>query len=305
MLSEELSELATNIYHFLDNVTCPYCGDDLTQDNSNEEHVIGRRFIPKGKLDGEWNLVVRAHTTCNTVKSKLEDDISAITLAGRVWFDSDNVEQSLISEAQRKIKGSYSRKTGKLVKDSQEEGKFEVPVGLGATMTFHVASAPQVDPSRLFELARMHVMAFFYFITFNQETKKGGFWQDGFYPVSNVHHGDWGNIQHRVFMSTVVTWEPCLVGITADGFFKIIIRRHPHEECWSWALEWNKNYRLIGFFGDRESAEAIVNTFPLLEMTAISTGGESLLKGRKHARLDEKDDFLFVWNDGEPNDENA
>jgi hypothetical protein len=293
MLSEGLSELSTNTYHFLDNVTCPYCGDDLTQDNSNEEHVIGRRFIPKGKLDGEWNLVVRTHITCNSVKATLENDISAITLAGRVWFDSDNVEQSLISEAQRKIKGSYSRKTGKLVKDSQEEGKFEVPVGLGATMTFHVASAPQVDPSRLFELARMHVMAFFYFITFNQETKKGGFWQDGFYPVSNVHYGDWGNIQHRVFMGAVVTWEPCLVGITADGFFKIIIRRHPYEECWSWALEWNKNYRLIGFFGDRESAEAIVNTFPSLERI------------RKHVRLDEGDDLLFVWNDGEPNDEDA
>lgn len=305
MLSEELSELPTNRHISLNNMTCPYCGDGdaLTQDNSNEEHVIGRRFIPKGKLDGEWNLVVRAHITCNSVKAKLEDDISAITLAGPIWFDSNDAEQSLISEVQRKIKGSCSKKTGKLVKDSQEERKFEVLVGLGATMTFHAASPPQVDRSRLFELARMHVMAFFYFITFSQETKKGEFWQDGFHPISNEHYEDWGNIQHKAFMNAVVTWEPCLVGITADGFFKIIIRRHPHEECWSWALEWNKNYRLIGFFGDREPAQTIVNTFPSLE--TISTGGESSLRIRKHVRLDEKDDLLFVWNDGELNDENA
>jgi len=291
------SVVPTNQVTLLKNVTCPYCGVELTQDNNNEEHVIGRKFIPKGFLNGQWNLILRACKKCNSDKSELENDISAITLAGRIWFDSDEVDKSIVTEAHRKIKGSKSKKTGKLAMDSQVEKTMTVPFFNGGTLNFNLVSAPQVEDSRSFELAKMQMMAFFYFITFNDETKKDGFWQDGFHPVSKAHHGDWGNAEYIVFMQTVVTWEPCWVGITANGFFKSIIRRHPYKECWSWALEWNKNYRLIGFFGDREPAQAIVNTFPSMEMTTISKGDKSFLRLRRHVMLDEKDDLLFVWND--------
>jgi len=296
MLPDKLSELPTNRVTLLKNLTCPYCGVELTQDNHNEEHVIGRKFIPKGFLNGQWNLILRACKKCNLDKSELENDISAITLAGRIWFDSYEVEKSIVNEAHRKIKGSKSKLTGKLVMDSQVEKTMTVPFFNGGTITSKLVSAPQIESSRLFELAKMQMMAFFYFITFNDETKKGGFWQDGFHPVSKAHHADWGNIEYKAFMHTVVTWEPCWVVITADGFFKSIIRRHPYEECWSWALEWNKNYRLIGFFGVREPAQIIVNTFPSLEMMSVQTGEKSSLRFRKHTKLDEKDDLLFVWN---------
>ena len=78
MIPTEVSELPQRQPTRLDNVTCPYCRDRLSQVNRNEDHVIGRRFVPKGKLNGQWNLIVCACEECNTHKSNLEDDISAI-----------------------------------------------------------------------------------------------------------------------------------------------------------------------------------------------------------------------------------
>ncbi len=297
MLTKDFSELPLNRATILNNATCPYCGVELTQNNDTKEHVIGRRFVPKGSLDGQWNLILRACYKCNSAKSKMENDISAITLAGHVWFDPDCSEKAVRCEAKRKAEHSISIKTGKPVKHSQEKIKLKVPFDSGMSLTFNLVSPPQIDTSRSFELARMHMMAFFYFLTFNQVTKKGRFWVEGFHPVSEAHLGDWGNTLHSVFMKSVVFWKPCWVGNTADGLFKSIIRKHPHEECWSWALEWNKNYRLIGFFGIREPAQTIVSTFPSMEMTDIPTIDESSLRFRQEVSLDEKDDLLFVWND--------
>ena len=44
--------------------------------------MIGRRFVPKGKLNNQWNLIVRVCIKCNNKKSDLEDDISAISMGG-------------------------------------------------------------------------------------------------------------------------------------------------------------------------------------------------------------------------------
>jgi|GEM_PF-6968885 len=35
----------------LDNVTYPYCEIILDEDYSNKEHIIARKFVPKGSLD--------------------------------------------------------------------------------------------------------------------------------------------------------------------------------------------------------------------------------------------------------------
>lgn len=295
----------TNRALLIDNVTCPYCAVELVRNNVTKEHVIGRRFVPKGALNGRWNLIMKACKNCNSVKADLEDDISAITLAGRAWFDSGAFCESILSEARRKSENSVSRMTRKPVKHSEGGVNFEVPFGRGATLSVSCVSPPQVDTFRLFELARMQIMAVFYFITFNRETKKGGFWLNGFHPHSEAHHSDWGNALQIAFMHAVVAWEPRWIGITADGFFKSIIRRHPHEECWSWALEWNKNYRLIGFFGNREPAQALVNTFPVVEMTDIPTRDESTLRVREDIKLAEEDDVLFVRDGWKPKAENG
>jgi hypothetical protein len=297
MLSTELNELPSNRAVVLDNITCPYCGIEINDDNDSKEHVIGRRFVPKGTLNGSWNLIVRACKKCNSEKSHLENDISAITLASKVWFGSDNSETNIEQEALRKAQKSISHKTRKPVIHSHEELNFEVPFSPGATFKFNMVSPPQIASNRLYELARMQMMAFFYFITFNNETKRGGFWQEGFHPLSEAHHGDWGNPLLKAFMSAVVNWEPRWIANTADGFFRSIIRRHPSAECWSWAVEWNKNYRVVGFFGARNAAQKIVDDFREPEMTAIITGKNAYLRFRSDFKLHEEDDLLFVWSD--------
>lgn len=142
----------------------------------------------------------------------------------------------------------------------------------------------------------MQMMAFFYFITFNEKTKQGGFWTDGFYPLSEAHHGDWGNSLHKAFMKAVAGWEARWLGITADGFFKSIIRKHPNTACWSWAVEWNENYRVVGFFGLRYASQEIVDNFQLPQMTTITADENSYICFRNDVKLSEQDDLLFVWN---------
>jgi hypothetical protein len=294
VLSNKLKQLADNRAIVLDNVTCTYCGCSLSEDSENtKEHVIGRRFVPKGTLNGCWNLIVRACKKCNSAKSDLEDDISAITLAGKMWFDSSESEENAISEAHRKSKNSVSNKTKKTVIESHEQLKIEMLMAPGVKMTFNMTSPPQIEDERIYELSRLQLMAFFYFITFDRASRKGGFWQEGFHPLAFAHHGDWGNELQKSFMNTVVDWEPRWIGNTADGYFKSIIRRHPAAECWSWAVEWNKNYRVIGFFGSRASAQELVDGFVAPQLTSIKTSDNSHVQHRLDVKLSEEDDILF------------
>lgn len=153
MLPNKFKKPPPNRVLRLNNATCPYCGVELTPDNVSKEHVIGRNFVPKGTLDRQWNLIVRACNKCNSAKADLEDDISAITLAGRVWFGSRDCDELVLKAAQRKSEKSISRKTGKLVKHSREELNFEVPFATGATFNFNCITPPQTESFRLFELA--------------------------------------------------------------------------------------------------------------------------------------------------------
>jgi len=297
MLTKELRELPPNRAVVLDNVTCPYCGDLLSESTNTKEHVIGRRFVPKGTLNQSWNLIVRACRRCNSEKSILENDISAITLAGKHWFRPNNAGTGEIEEAKRKSKNSTSGKTGRPVARSQEEVSFEIPFGPGAVFKFNMVAPPQIDQERILALARMQMAAFFYFITYSHATKRGGFWPQGFYLVSEAHHGDWGNSLHRAFMNAVVTWEPRWVGNTAEGYFKSIIRRHPNAECWAWALEWNGNYRVVGFFGDRGVAQGLVDGFDVPQMSSSITTDGNPIYSRSDVKLSEDEDRLFVWRD--------
>lgn len=138
MTPDGLNELPSNRVLVLDNVTCPYCGIVLDDDNNTKEHVIGRRFVLKGTLNGCWNLIVRACERCNSEKSHLEDDISAITLSGKLWFDSSDEGENIAKEAHRKAKNSISNRTRKPAGQSQEEIGFEVPFALDATFKFSV-----------------------------------------------------------------------------------------------------------------------------------------------------------------------
>src|SRR5687768_10576572 len=97
----------------LRNVTCPYCGKLVSRHARTKEHVIGRRFVPRGALDRCWNLIVWACHGCNRQKSDLEDDISAITMQFHTAGLHGMNDVTLQNEALRKSARSISRNTRK------------------------------------------------------------------------------------------------------------------------------------------------------------------------------------------------
>lgn len=297
MQSKPRKELANNKAVVLDNTSCTYCGCNLSQDSDNtKEHVVGRRFVPKGSLNGCWNLIVRACKDCNSYKSELENDISAITLFGKVWCDLTNSEEIAIKEARRKSRNSISNKTKKKVSESQEHSVIEQAAATGFKSSFGMISPPQIESKRIYELARLQLMAFFYLMTYEIDTKKGGFWPEGYHPLTYAPTQDWGNELLLSFMDTVNHWEPCWVGNTALGYFKSIIRKHPNETCWSWAIEWNKNYRVVGFFGSRQTAQKLIDSYTFPEMIPIKTEGKLKHYYRREVRLLDGSDTLFEPN---------
>jgi hypothetical protein len=291
-LSKKLKELP-NSPIILDNGTCVYCGTELTPSSVTREHVIGRRFVPKGKLKGQWNLIVRACKPCNGKKSDLEDDISAISMQADALGRYALPDHILAKEAARKARRSISRRTSKPIKDSFEKLKIKGSLVPGVEFTFDLTAPPQIQSERIFELARMQLMAFFYWITYNHETKRGGFWLGSFFPVLEAIRSDWGNPVHRAFMDAVLNWELRVLAIGADGFFKVAIRRHPTEVCWSWALEWNHKYRMVGFFGEQEAAQTVANTFPPMEAVTLTRGPNDYTRVCYETALNEEEDNLF------------
>lgn len=297
-IGQTLKELPDNKVIRLDNVTCAYCSAVLTNGISTREHVIGRRFVPKGKLHGSWNLIVNACRTCNGIKSDLEDDISAITMQPDMFGRDGHEDEAGASEGRRKAERAFSRRTKKPVKHSHEEMSVNVPLGQGASMSFKFTGPPQADRNRVFDLARLQAMGFFYWITFNQESKRGHFWRGRFYPVLDAGRADWGNPVHRAFADAVVDWEPRVLASNADGFYKIALRKHPEADCWSWAFEWNHAMRVIGFCGDSEAAQAVAAGFPKLKAQTVSQGPEATLAYRVETPLPEDEDKLFYWDYG-------
>lgn len=294
------SDLLQHPWHqpiLLDNETCVYCGTLLTKALTTKEHVIGRRFVPRGKLNGQWNLIVRACKPCNKQKSDLEDDISAISMQPDAWGRHATQDQSLKAEAERKAGNSVSRRTKKPVSESVETLTVKMPFAQAGEMTFTGTAPPQVDSERIFALSRLHLMAFFYWITYDHSTKSGRYWMGSFFPVLEAVRSDWGNQIHRAFMDAVIDWEPRVLATGADGYFKVAIRRHPSATCWSWALEWNKNYRIVGFFGEQNPVEALVDTFPDLEIKSIVEGNNRWLRFHAETLLSEDDDRMFCWDD--------
>lgn len=288
--------LPANRVIVLKNETCVYCGRQHTPETRTKEHVIGRRFVPRGALDGWWNLIAFACRVCNGKKSDLEDDLSALTMQPTPLGAHPVDDDRLRAESSRKGR-SVSRRTGKPVAASRETIEVKMPFGPGVNFTFTLVAAPQVDPQRAFELARLQLMGFFYFLTYNKEDGRGFFWPHTFSPFASALRSDWGNAHFVAFADAVKEWEPRLVGTTADGYFAVAIRRHPSAETWSWALEWNMGYRLIGFFGEREPAQAIVDAFPPLPMQAGHEDANGGWRVRTEVALEESEDQLFSWPD--------
>jgi len=288
-----LKDLPPNRAVVLRNVRCAYCGTKLAPEATTRDHVIARRFVPKGKFDGQWNLIVNACLACNNAKSDLEDDIAAITLLPDLAGHFGHDDAVAVAEAQRRAGRSRSRRTGKPVADSHEEVSLQGRLGPAVTASFGLVSPPQIDDQRVFELARLHLTALFFMQTYNAATREGGWWLHGYHPLSVARRSDWGSVTMRGFMERTAAWPCGLHAVTADGFFKAVIRCHPSAECWSWALEWNHALRIIGFFGEREPAQELTDSLPQPQIMTVFQSPERTVRMREEIELAPADDILF------------
>jgi len=289
-----LMNLPPNRAVILRNTRCLYCGTPMERDEQTRDHVIGRRFVPKGKLAANWNLIVNACRKCNNAKSSLEDDIAAITLQPDLWGRYGHEDAAAIEEARHRAEKSISRRTRKPVGQSEETVTLKSELGPGVSFSFNFTSPPQIEEDRAFELARLHLMALFYMQSYNPETRQGGYWLHGFHPVLAVRREDWGNPIMRDFTAATADWEWRLHAVTADGFFKALTRLHPNGTTWAWAIEWNHSMRLIGFFGELGPAQTLADTFARPQIHTVHEAPGEMLRYARETPLLEADDTLFT-----------
>lgn len=279
----------------LRNATCAYCGRLFGADRKEtKEHVIGRRFVPKGALAGQWNLILNACNDCNGDKSDLEDDISVISMMPDQFGQYAIDDQRLKDEVLRKATKSQSRRTGKKVADSQEQITIGGAFG-GATLALNFAAPVQVEEARLYRLAHYHFRGFFYWLTYQRESNVGGFIRGGFFPLGACRRTDWGAPRFRWFMALAREWDIRLCAIGADTFFKALVRRDPGgTEVWLWAFEWNHSIRVVGFAGNEDAVRSLLATAPDHATAVLSETEKELIRFRPEVSLPEDQDDLFT-----------
>lgn len=157
-------------------------------------------------------------------------------------------------------------------------------------MTFSFVGLPRLVPDRVMALAAAQIRAFFYFITYDESQGRGSFLPGGISSFIFAQKDDWGNAQFLAFASLTRDWIGRVSGNTAEHYFRIVIKRDPSGiELWSFGLEWNQNYRIIGFFGDTKSAAERVGAFPSFEWVRL----DETTRKREETPLKSSEDVLF------------
>jgi hypothetical protein len=212
------------------------------------------------------------------------------------WNDYASTDESFIKNANRKAAGSFSSLTKKYVKDSSEEVELAATLMPEVEATLKMVAPPQAEPERIYRLAWYQATALCYWLTYDENKKTGKYLHTGFLPVNYTARRDWGNPLMRAFMDTVIRWEFWHAAISAQGYFKTTIRKQPSRDCWSSALEWNKNYRIISLFGAEEDIKTVASSLPALKKIRIpqKEPGHSLFI-RQEVPLADDDDRLFLF----------
>ena len=275
----------------LQNLTCVYCLREFCPDlRPTKEHVIGRLFVPKNliKSDG-WNLILNACFDCNNQKSQLESEVSAITLQPEIALSLD---ESLVEQSHRKAAKAKSTRPGEVVAKSVERVNLKASFGAGATMSLGMVAAPQLDGKVIERLSEAHIRAFFYRVTYDQGSRRGSGLPGG--RIAWMHWArcaDWGNVTLLSFSQLTLPWHTRARGIGAEGYFKMAIKRQPEAlPVWSFALEWNKAVRVIGFFGDHEMALQYAESLEVPSSRPLAQGWQV----REEVVLPEEEDVLFT-----------
>ena len=156
-------------------------------------------------------------------------------------------------------------------------------------------SPAQPDEQRFFDLAGMQIQAFFYMLTYDEAAQRGYCWPGVFAPIVITAKSDWGNPLLLWVRHTADDWEWRLHANAADGFYRLWIRRTPETPVvWAWALEWNMNYRLAGFFGDEASIRVLHGEAPKLPIHTIFDEPGRVLRMRTEIALDPDNDDMFA-----------
>ena len=109
---------------------------------------------------------------------------------------------------------------------------------------------------------------------------------------------DWGNVQLRGFQEMMKAWDYRVNVAVADQFFKIVIRRAPSSEerpLWGWALEWNHNFRVFGFFGHEDVIRDAYEKLPAPPVTVVAVSENQHITSRIEVPMPENEDCLFFF----------
>lgn len=288
--SDTFFRLPTNKATKLSNVTCVYCGRPETdEDPLTDEHVVSRNFVPKGSFVTGWSLILRACDHCNNEKSDLEDDISAITLLPAPGTAHEETELAQIAAG--KAAGSFSRRTKKPVSKSCEQKTIKGKLTPGLAVSVRFEAPPQIHLKRIQRLAWFHLQGFWYFITYDECLRTGGFIPGEIAWLNYANRLDWGNSLQRSFADLAGNWDALFIEEGAGGYFKIALREDPSgAETWSVALEWNRNLRIIGFFGDHVIAKKHADALAPLQSKRIN----ATYRMREQVTLNDNEDWLFA-----------
>ena len=276
----------------LDNRACAYCGYEFDGDVPvTRDHLVARRFVPKGTMANQWNLLINACPRCNVEKSDLEGEISAASMLPWPGVVSSDAARR---EWLRKAKGQMSSDTGRPIVDSAIRRDIDVELGPSTTATFNIVGPPQVDGARIERLAGFHLTGLFYLLTWSEEKRVGRRWIGSFGLCCWSRRTDWGNVSFQGFTSLSRTWDVRAVLRSGAEHFKMMLRRHPDQLVWAWALEWNQNFRCVGFLGDDQHVLASMDQVPVPQAREIKRDGDWVLTVREEVPLSEGDDLLFL-----------
>ena len=218
-------------------------------------------------------------------------------------FDDVGSDSRLRDEAARKGK-TISHLTGKPVSESFED--FDISGTLGdANLSMVFRAPPQANDERMFRLACYQLQGFHYFLTYDHAKSQGFGWRGSIAPLDAVRRSDWGNPLVVSFSKLVEAWHLRLTTHTSSGYFRALIKKNPAAEVWSWALEWNKNCRVFGFYGDNEALDDL--TGPLAPAFAEMELQYHLpnRRSRPDVPQDETTDLFFEVRNGSDGEKQA
>jgi hypothetical protein len=276
------------------NQHCLYCGSHVGEDSaiaSDEEHLVGRNFVPKGTMGNAFNFSFRACRPCNARKANLERHVSSVTLLNSPSVASDGIARRA---AERKAVGDTHPETRVKMGDAIARQTAEFSFG-PASFNFGLSGPSPAAKNYIPELASYHIQALFTLVTTPESRTPENVRLlplDRFRVFGSYPHSDWGNLQLVEIGKRAASW-PCRVAIlTAGGFFRACLRRH-ESDGWFWALEWNKSLRVVGGIHLPEENNPLFENLPALDWKPLPDGSGFFRREQGHPA---HGDILFPKN---------